>query len=602
MRLSLFVACLWFLACGGNGAPGIDRNCVRHPVLLLHGLGGQAKVWSVAGTVKHFENQGLAFGGEVHAAGEGPVRFVASEVAPATADFFTLHVSDPFQSLDLWQEELRDMVEEITDVSGAPKVVLVGFSAGGVAARRYLVEYPKDHRIAKLVTLASPHRGSELASIARRIVEISEGGRIEEPGVVNADRESEGVLRSLEERTGIDLDSDLVRELLPERDNEYLQWLNRSEHPLDVAYTPIVSLFQPGIETLEDLKREMSLLRSRSGRGDLIWALSGSISDLFSLLGGEGLSGSDGVVPVSSQDLSEVSFFKRNPDLIEDVHWLLGHHLGSKHGYETILRAIVGDVEFQKPRLSPSRRSAGWELSVELDTPLPGGAHVRAVDQAGRPLPVSGPTIERRDGIPVGVVRVGAFDAGQVARIELSVRPLGSPASFVQEIVVDDAVSRNGMAAPRERVQTVSLDVLSLHRLLAPKDEEGDWDAVGWPLVRRGDSGRGADPDVRIDLLVDDDVVTSSEVRPSTPDGARINASMTLAVKPQSQRVSLEVWDEDPGLSELMGTVTWKPGELPAGPAVVRTDTGMFLELAISRAGSEKRVLLPGSLRVQLPR
>ncbi|MBK9968478.1 MAG: SUMF1/EgtB/PvdO family nonheme iron enzyme [Holophagales bacterium] len=78
-------------------------------------------------------------------------------------------------------------VKRILELTGAPKVILVGHSMGGLAARAYLQwqhfppgipgafwaepsEPSGGHRIAKLVTLGTPHRGSNLAEMDAALV------------------------------------------------------------------------------------------------------------------------------------------------------------------------------------------------------------------------------------------------------------------------------------------------------------------------------------------------------------------------------------------------------------------------------------------------
>jgi triacylglycerol esterase/lipase EstA (alpha/beta hydrolase family) len=63
-------------------------------------------------------------------------------------------------------EDLRDAVEAALDETGAPSVDLVGYSAGGVVVRIYVADLGGGSHVRRAVTLASPHHGTELASLA----------------------------------------------------------------------------------------------------------------------------------------------------------------------------------------------------------------------------------------------------------------------------------------------------------------------------------------------------------------------------------------------------------------------------------------------------
>jgi len=61
--------------------------------------------------------------------------------------------------------QLADEIERICEETQASQVVLVGHSMGGLIARAYL----RDHgaaRVARVITLGSPHHGSALARLA----------------------------------------------------------------------------------------------------------------------------------------------------------------------------------------------------------------------------------------------------------------------------------------------------------------------------------------------------------------------------------------------------------------------------------------------------
>jgi pimeloyl-ACP methyl ester carboxylesterase len=76
-----------------------------------------------------------------------------------------------FSSIERLADELHAQIERIATGTGHERVVLVCHSMGGLAARLYLRERG-DKRVARLVTLASPHHGTALA-----VLGVGEHGR-----------------------------------------------------------------------------------------------------------------------------------------------------------------------------------------------------------------------------------------------------------------------------------------------------------------------------------------------------------------------------------------------------------------------------------------
>jgi triacylglycerol lipase len=88
----------------------------------------------------------------------------------------TLSLSPVFNDIDGYVEPVARRIEEICAATGADKVILVGHSMGGLVSRAYLRRHGAA-RVAKLVTLGSPHHGSRLA-----VLGLGENGRQMIPG------------------------------------------------------------------------------------------------------------------------------------------------------------------------------------------------------------------------------------------------------------------------------------------------------------------------------------------------------------------------------------------------------------------------------------
>lgn len=63
-------------------------------------------------------------------------------------------------------DRLADVVDDLLDSSGAPSVDLVGYSAGGEIVRWYVAVLGGAFRTRRVVTLGSPHHGTDLAALA----------------------------------------------------------------------------------------------------------------------------------------------------------------------------------------------------------------------------------------------------------------------------------------------------------------------------------------------------------------------------------------------------------------------------------------------------
>ena len=112
----------------------------RYPVVLLHGFGALANL--MQGGVLHAE--------AMHLRGRGVWAY-----AP--------HVN-PYDTVAVRAASWADRLERVLAETGAERVNLVGFSTGGLDARWLARDPGWAGRIASLVTVSTPHRGSELAA------------------------------------------------------------------------------------------------------------------------------------------------------------------------------------------------------------------------------------------------------------------------------------------------------------------------------------------------------------------------------------------------------------------------------------------------------
>jgi hypothetical protein len=107
------------------------------PVLLVHG---------------YFANRGYfrELTRFLEAKGAGPV--------------FTPNFRTWFASIESLEEEIHREIERIVAGTGQPRVFVVAHSLGGLGMRAYLVRRGA-HKVARMVTLATPHGGTVLARL-----------------------------------------------------------------------------------------------------------------------------------------------------------------------------------------------------------------------------------------------------------------------------------------------------------------------------------------------------------------------------------------------------------------------------------------------------
>jgi len=108
----------------------------KQPILLVHGYGCSRGVWWLLRR-------------RLEAAGHT----VAS-----------VSLYPPYTSIGKLVPQLNERVEEVCRATGADRVVLIAHSMGGLICRSYLARHGRS-RVERMITIASPHAGTELARI-----------------------------------------------------------------------------------------------------------------------------------------------------------------------------------------------------------------------------------------------------------------------------------------------------------------------------------------------------------------------------------------------------------------------------------------------------
>jgi triacylglycerol lipase len=116
-----------------------DINAAGRPILLVHGIGDNRSAFSILR--RTLRRRGY---GRITTVNYSPL---TSDIRKAAAD-------------------LAGQVERVCQQAGYEQVFVVGHSLGGIIARYYVQCLGGDERVHTLITLGSPHAGTQLARLA----------------------------------------------------------------------------------------------------------------------------------------------------------------------------------------------------------------------------------------------------------------------------------------------------------------------------------------------------------------------------------------------------------------------------------------------------
>ena len=185
-------------------------QALAETLVLIHGYLGGAADWHHSGITRLLVEAGWADAGQLSLRPQGV--HVSRSKGRGANRFFTLDL--PSQApLLLQSRRLDQYLGHIRMRHPGTALILVGHSAGGVLARLYMVQHP-DAGVIALTTIASPHRGTETAEL----------------GLLAG----QSPLAWLGPIIGIDTlnrSQGLYHDLMRERPNNLLGWLNYQRHP-----------------------------------------------------------------------------------------------------------------------------------------------------------------------------------------------------------------------------------------------------------------------------------------------------------------------------------------------------------------------------------
>jgi len=194
--------------------------------LLIHGYLSNSSVWMQSGVVQTLESDGWKLAGMYSTHPNGQV-YLHSNDLYEDEDRRILIVDLPSEAPLLLQADLiATVVEDITAKFEDESIILVGHSAGGLAARAALVRHDLKN-VDRLVSIASPHLGSDLAEKALDVSSFT-GPATMLPGMFGGD-----IARTTQRS------QQLYYDLARPRPGNLLDWLNGQTHP-DINWDSII--------------------------------------------------------------------------------------------------------------------------------------------------------------------------------------------------------------------------------------------------------------------------------------------------------------------------------------------------------------------------
>ncbi len=170
------------------------KQNLPYPMLFIHGLNGNDKTWNTTSLVDMQKYYGWSYGGNLdyclNQDGSLSTSNSINDIKDWTdsanlnkADMYTVnfeidHLNQKYQNTNVIQSNqagvvkqglaIKDAIRHILKITGRDKVILVGHSMGGLAAREYLQNLTQEdgkHHVAKLCTVGTPHGGSNLTGL-----------------------------------------------------------------------------------------------------------------------------------------------------------------------------------------------------------------------------------------------------------------------------------------------------------------------------------------------------------------------------------------------------------------------------------------------------
>lgn len=223
-------------------------NANAQTALLIHGYQGDASSWRSSGVAQLLQRAGWPDAGFLSMRPAGV--FYYGILPKSTKRTYTVNLPSE-APIELQATILSYYVQFVQKQHPGEKVYLIGHSAGGVAARYMMVRWPA-LKIDSLITIASPHLGSETAEFGSNIADspLSFFAPFMGASTIN--------------RSQI-----LYHQLSPEYPGSFLGALNRSPHP-KAHYISLIHSLSPhpaaGDSVIKGWRQDMNFVPALRGK------------------------------------------------------------------------------------------------------------------------------------------------------------------------------------------------------------------------------------------------------------------------------------------------------------------------------------------------
>jgi pimeloyl-ACP methyl ester carboxylesterase len=189
----------------------LSFNSFADKLVFVQGYLGESSNWKASGIIHQLEANNWSKGGSYHYSQQG-LSFNKAKTKVSANQYFTIELPTE-ASIREQSYYLSQYLEHLRKASPKERLILVGHSAGGVLSRLVMVQNP-NLKVSLLITIASPHLGSDLAELANLVGNTPITLFAPLFGAETFNRSQE-----------------LYRDLLPEQPGRFLYELNRQPHP-----------------------------------------------------------------------------------------------------------------------------------------------------------------------------------------------------------------------------------------------------------------------------------------------------------------------------------------------------------------------------------
>ncbi len=225
----------------------LQTQALAQTVLLVHGYNSDAGSWRSSGISSILQRDGWIDAGILDMRPQGV--FYYGIKPKETKRTYTANLPSE-APIELQATILSYYVRFLQKQHPEDKIYIIGHSAGGIAARYMMVRWPK-LAIDSLVTIASPHLGSQTAKLGTIIGSslLSFFAPFMGAGTINRSQR-------------------LYRQLSPENRGNLLGWLNRTPHP-KARYISIIHSTSPnpaaGDSVVKGWRQDMNFVPALRG-------------------------------------------------------------------------------------------------------------------------------------------------------------------------------------------------------------------------------------------------------------------------------------------------------------------------------------------------